>query len=184
MPELISQSEFARRAGVSQPMVSKAIKSGRIRGTADGKIDWITQSVAWEANRSIHKDHESRGVGQAVDIHRKYKEVLTTFKYYDAKLRELKFRELEGQLISKENLQKCLFPKLTIIKSHMMTLPARHSHTLASILIRHVEKISKAKAIHKVLDKIDVLRLARDIAEAMDSDIRQFLKEIANAEHY
>ena len=179
--EKISQSEFARRVGVTQPMINKAIGSGRIQKTASGKIDWDSQSIAWERNRSIHKDHESRGLDRNSDIHRKYKEVLTTFKYYDAKLRELKYKELEGELISKENLMKRLLPKLTLIKSHMMTLPARHSHTMAARLIRNAEKLSKSKSFHKILAKMDEQQLARDIGEILDSDLRGIMKELGGA---
>ncbi len=182
MGEKVSQSEFGRRMGVTQPMVNKAIRSGRIQKTASGKIDYDSQSIAWEANRSIHKDHESRGLDRNSDIHRKYKEVLTTFKYYDAKLRELKYKELEGELISKENLMKHLLPKLTLLKNHIMNLPARHSHTMAARLIRNAEKLSKSKSFHKILAKMDEQQLARDIGEILDSDLRNFLKEIAGAQ--
>ncbi len=184
MPELISQSEFARRMGVSRQVVNKAIGTGRIIKTPSGKIDWASQSIAWAQNRHPEKDHQSRGMGAGKNQVKDntYQKLLAANKQIDYKLKELKFKEKEGDLISKENLQKRLLPKLTLIKSHMMTLPARHAHTLASILIRHIEKLSKAKAIHKVLDKIDSQQLAREISESMDSDLRKFLKEISDAE--
>ncbi len=99
----------------------------------------------------------------------------------DYKLKELKLKELEGEVISKENLQKRYAPKLTLIKSHLMTLPARHSHALASLLIRHIEKISKAKPVRKATSKIDPQQLAREISEIFDSDIRRLLKETEDA---
>ncbi len=177
----ISQADFARRIGVARSTITKAIRSGRIALGPDGKIDWDSQSVAWEANRSVHKDHQSRGLGQDGNINEKYKQVLTTFKFYDAKLRELKYKELEGELISKENLMKHLLPKLTLIKSHMMTLPARHSHTMAARLIRNAEKLSKSKSFHKILAKMDEQQLARDIGEILDSDLRGIMKELGGA---
>ncbi len=182
MSEKISQAEFSRRVGVTPPMVHKGIKSGRITHNADGTLDWPAQGTAWERNRSIHKDHQTRGLGQDGNINEKYKAVLTSFKYFDAKIRELKYKELEGELISKESLQKRLLPKLTLIKSHMMTLPARHSHNMAARLIRNAEKLSKSKSFHKILGKMDEQQLARDIAEIMDSDLRNFLKEVAGVE--
>ncbi len=102
----------------------------------------------------------------------------------DYLIKELKYKELQGELISKENLQKRYAPKLTLIKSHMLSIPVRHSHALASLLIRHIEKISKAKTIHKVLSKIDEQQLAREIADIMDSDIRRLLKEISAVERF
>ncbi len=186
MSELVSQSEFARRIGVSQPMVNKGIRSGRIQKTASGKIDWASQSIAWEANRRVEKDHRSRGIGaggnQAKDG--TYQKLLAANKQMDYKLKELKLRELEGEVISKENLQKRYAPKLTLIKTHMMSIPARHAHTLAAILIRHVEKISKAKPVRRALSRVDERQLARDISEVLDSDIRRLLKEIAAVENF
>ena len=186
MSELISQSEFARRIGVSQPMVNKALRSGRIQKTASGKIDYDSQRIAWEQNRRLEKDHMSRGSstggGKAKDSD--YQKVLTACKYYESKIRELKYKELEGLVISKENIQKRYFPKLALIKSHLMTLPARHSYTLAAMLIRHVEKISKAKTVRRVLSKIDERQLAREISEILDSDIRRLLKETSAAENF
>jgi len=186
MSELISQSEFARRIGVSQPMVNKALRSGRIKRTASGKIDYDSQSIAWERNRRIEKDHRSRGVGaggnQAKDS--TYQKLLAANKQMDYKLKELKLRELEGEVISKENIQKQLGPKLALIKNHLMTLHVRHSYNLAAMLIRHIEKISKSKLTKKVLSKIDEQQLAREIAETLDSDIRRLLREIGNAERF
>ncbi len=185
MSDLVTLTEFANRLGVSKQAVSNAIGRGRIHKTPSGKIDYDSQSIAWETNRSVEKDHMSRGSstggGQAKDG--TYQKLLAANKQMDYKLKELKLRELEGEVISKENLQKRLLPKLTLIKSHMMTLPARHSHTLASLLIRHIEKISKAKTIHKILAKIDEQQLSRDIGEILDSDLRKLLKEISNAEY-
>ncbi len=184
MPELISQSEFARRKDVTKQAVSNAIRSGRITKTASGKIDWETQSIAWEQNRRIEKDHGSRGVGAGTTQVKDgtYQKLLAANKQMDYKLKELKLKEMEGEVISKENLQKRLLPQLTLIKSHMMTLAARHAHRLAALLNRNDEKLSKSKSFHKILAKRDEQQLARDIAEIVDSDVRAILKEIAGAE--
>ncbi|MBW8003293.1 MAG: hypothetical protein FVQ80_14980 [Planctomycetes bacterium] len=187
MAELITLTEFGRRMGVSQPMISKAVGSGRIQKTASGKIDWDSQSIAWEQNRRVEKDHQSRGSstgGGQVVKGSDYQKVLTACKYYESKIRELKFKEMEGNVLSKESIQKYFSPKLALIKSHMMSIPARHSYTLSAMLIRHVEKISKAKTVLKVLSKIDEQQLAREIGEMLDSDIRRLLKEISSVEHF
>ncbi len=183
MSELISQAEFGRRFNVSEATVSRAISRGRIQKTASGEIDWETQSIAWEANRAVEKDHLSRRTTEGKGTREKYQEALLLSKFYESKIRELKYKELEGELISKESLMKHLFPKLTLIKNHMMALPARHAHTLAALVIRHIEKKSKnVKYIAGVLKKIDEQQLAREVAELFDSDMRSFLKEVAGAQ--
>ncbi len=182
----ITQAEFARRIGVARSTITKAVRSGRIALGSDCKIDWETQSIAWEQNRRIEKDHGSRGVGAGKSRveDSTYQKLLAANKQMDYKLKELKLKEMEGEVISKENLQKHLGPKLTLIKSHMMTLPARHAHTLAALLNRNDEKLSKSKSFHKILAKRDEQQLARDIGEILDSDMRVFFKEIASAERF
>ncbi len=186
MSAKITKAEFARRVGVTPPMISKALRSGRITQNADGTLDWPSQSIAWEQNRRIEKDHMSRGssTGGNKAKDSDYQKVLTACKYYESKIRELKYKEMEGNVISKENIQKRFFPKIALIKSHLMSMPARHSYTLAAILIRHIGKISKAKTIQKVLAKIDERQLAREISEILDSDIRRLLKETSAVENF
>ena len=185
MSEKITQKEFAQRVGVSEPMVSKAIRSGRITRNPDGTLNWPEQLKVWEQNRAVHKDHQSRGIGQDGNIRQKYNEILAANKYWESKIRELRYKEMEGQVISKENIQKHLGPKLALIKTHIMTLPVRHSHTLAALLLRHVEKKSKnVKYIAGILNKIDEQQLAREIGNILDSDLRKLLKESAAVEHF
>lgn len=47
--ELITQAEYARRRGVSEAAVSKAVKAGRI-SLIDGRIDPVIADAQWEAN--------------------------------------------------------------------------------------------------------------------------------------
>ncbi len=185
MPELISQSEFARRIGASKQAVSKAIERGRITKTASGKIDYDSQVIPWEQNRRPEKDHRSRGssTGGNQSKDSDYQKLLIANKKMDYLKKELDYKERQGELISKENLQKTYFPKLAIIKNHIMALPARHAHSLAALVIRHVEKKSKnVKYITGLLKKIDPQQLAREIAELFDSDSRKLLKETEDAE--
>lgn len=54
-PDYINALEFSRRIGVSVATVMKGLDSGRIHGVKEGpryKIDWVTQSLAWDKNRT------------------------------------------------------------------------------------------------------------------------------------
>jgi len=186
MAELVTLTEFARRVNVSKQAVSKAIERGRIQKTASGKIDYDSQVIAWEQNRRLEKDHRSRGssTGDNQSKDGTYQKLLAANKQMDYKLKELKLKEKQEELISKENLKKKYLPMLALIKNHIMSLPARHAYTLATLLIRHIERKSKnVKYIAGLLKKIDEQQLAREIGESLDSDCRKLMKEIANAEH-
>jgi hypothetical protein len=50
----ITKIEFASYMGVNRSQVTRAVKSGRIRETKSGKIDWKQASEDWENNRSDH----------------------------------------------------------------------------------------------------------------------------------
>ncbi|NCB01601.1 MAG: hypothetical protein EOM67_05475 [Spirochaetia bacterium] len=48
----ISKVELAEYLGVNRSQVTRAVKSGRIRETASGRIDWRQAAEDWEGNRS------------------------------------------------------------------------------------------------------------------------------------
>lgn len=50
MSEGISIREYARRRGVSDTAVRKALKAGRIVALPDGKIDEVAANLAWQSN--------------------------------------------------------------------------------------------------------------------------------------
>lgn len=51
----MTQREYAAHRGVSQPAVSKAIKTGRIQLEADGRIDPVKADAAWKRNTDPEK---------------------------------------------------------------------------------------------------------------------------------
>lgn len=48
----ITKSEFAAYMGVNRSQVTRAVKSGRIKETKSGKIDWKQAREDWENNRT------------------------------------------------------------------------------------------------------------------------------------
>lgn len=53
----ITKAEFARYMGVHRSQVSRAVKSGRIRETSSGTIEWRKAEKEWELNRSDSLAH-------------------------------------------------------------------------------------------------------------------------------
>lgn len=64
--QTITPADVARRAGVSRPTVSRALKSGDLRGVRDNFGQWrITEADAdaWAATRSaVHADQRANSV--------------------------------------------------------------------------------------------------------------------------
>lgn len=59
----MTQREYAAHRGVSQPAVSKAIKTGRIKLEFDGKIDPVRADAAWVRNTDPEKQANGRTGG-------------------------------------------------------------------------------------------------------------------------
>lgn len=59
----MTQREYAAHKGVSQPAVSKALKTGRIKLESDGKIDPVKADAAWSRNTDPEKQANGKTGG-------------------------------------------------------------------------------------------------------------------------
>ena len=118
----ISIRAYAARKGISDTAVRKAIKSGRITLTKNGKINPALADRQWEANTdpaqvyAIKEDSSARtassettssansgGIGVSYQQSRAIREA------YEARLKKLEFDERTGKLISTETVQREAF---------------------------------------------------------------------------
>lgn len=71
MSEKVSQSEFAKRMGVSQPYIAKMIKAGKLQTDGNGKLEFKEAEAAYLASRAPGYDgnrewaKEQRAKGKA-----------------------------------------------------------------------------------------------------------------------
>lgn len=152
----MTQREYAAHRGVSQPAVSKALKSGRIKLEPDGKIDPAKADAAWARNTDPEKQANGR-TGGALTVRTAqpraptdappaaakpagrapvstksdgasegdppkidYNRARTVRETFSAKIEELNYQKLSGQVVPIDPVKVGLFKVFTILKGSVM----------------------------------------------------------------
>lgn len=132
----ISIRAYAARKGISDTAVRKAIKSGRITLTQNGKINPTLADRQWKANTdpaqvyAIKEDSSARttssesassvsssGIGVSYQQSRAIREA------YEARLKKLEFDERTGKLISTETVQREAFNAARKTRDMILNVP-------------------------------------------------------------
>lgn len=118
----MSQTEYAKHRGVSKMAVSKAIKSGRITLTKDGKINPLQADDEWKRNTSsTHKKGmiaPSLSESQAIE------------RAYKARMAKIEYEEKIGKLVSQEDVEKEAFQAARLVRDNMLLI----GHTIGNQL--------------------------------------------------
>jgi len=119
---LVSQRAYARHRGVSLAAVQKAIKLGRIRTTADGKIDVEQADRDWERNTNYGGPVAA---GDAIVSGPSYAQSRAVREVYTARLAKLEYEERIGNLVPADQVTIAGFTKGRTVRDHMMIIPDR-----------------------------------------------------------
>lgn len=186
----MTQREYAAHRGVSQPAVSKAIKTGRIKIEPNGKIDPVKADAAWNRNTDPEKRANGRTGGAAtlrtpqaraptesvappaprrrahadapgddeavpkVDFNR----ARTVRETFSAKIEEVRYREMVGELVPRDAVKVGLFKVFTILKGSLLGIHSA-ARLQSEIPPRTVELIdnlcrSALQEAHKSLEEL------------------------------
>jgi hypothetical protein len=127
---------YAKHRGVSLKAVQKAIESGRIHTTADGKIDVEQADAEWARNtgpkvrrssgepktpppRSEEARHESLPAGPSYAQSRAIREA------YEARLAKLTYEERIKKLINADEMRIAAFNLSRMIRDRVLNVPDR-----------------------------------------------------------
>ena len=174
---LVSQRAYARHRGVSLAAAQNAIKMGRIRTAADGKIDADQADGDWERNTNYGGSvatAESPASGPSYAQSRAVREV------YTARLAKLEYEERIGKLVPADQVTIAGFTKGRTVRDHMMIIPDRVSAQiradLAGALMSACREVGiPAEVGESALAKIDL----DHIHGLLSAEIRTVLVEIA-----
>lgn len=129
----ISIRAYAARKGVSDTAVRKAIKSGRVTLTKNGKINPTIADKQWEANTdpaqvyAIKEDNapaqETTSSGSISGIGVSYQQSRAIREAYEARLKKLEFDERTGKLISTETVQREAFNAARKTRDMVLNIP-------------------------------------------------------------
>ena len=165
--ELISQAEYARRRGVSEAAVSKAIKRCRIP-LIDGKLDPLVAETLWKARTDPHQQrramqqgiHVSGGAANALPSGLDDDDAVQTSiggridwrerrDRAEAKLAELDLEQQIGSLIKAEDAE-------------------RKGRQIASALVQQLEAIPERIASELGVDAAHRSKLRQRLREEID----------------
>lgn len=148
----MTQAEYARHRGVSRPAVLKAVRSGRIRLGADGKIDPVEADASWRRNTNPAKPSNSVAGNPTGATPRAHRHAPSTHRFstagassgpdyhvsravretYMAKLAGLEFEVKTGKLIDAEEAKRAAFDDNRRVRDLLLALPDRTAAQLAA----------------------------------------------------
>ncbi len=123
--ELLTQSQFARKCGVSRQRINDLVKSGVVN-LVDGRIDPEAADRAIAANADPSKAKKLRPAKSDFQAARAVKE------YYLAQLRKLEYEKESGQLVEKEQVKKDAFDTGRRVRDALLNIPDRVAATLST----------------------------------------------------
>jgi transcriptional regulator with XRE-family HTH domain len=165
--ELVTQSELARRLGVSRQYVYKLVKQGKIQ-RVDGKIDFAAASEALKGLADPARPRKSTAsapeppAAPSPESSRAptFAEAKTMKEVFNAKLARLRFEEESGKLIEREEIEDKARDIAVIVKESLLAIPNKLMEQLAAE--------SDPREVHVMLD-----REMREILSEMANEIRR-----------
>ncbi|MDR0967330.1 MAG: hypothetical protein LBL75_00655 [Rickettsiales bacterium] len=121
---------YAKYIGVSDAAVRKAIETGRISTTHDGKIDPAIADVQWCKNTNTTYNEDKKVSDTSNDSYRKSRAMRMA---YEAALKKLEYEEKSGKLISAAQVESDAFAVARIHRDKMMRIPFNIAPRLVNI---------------------------------------------------
>jgi phage terminase Nu1 subunit (DNA packaging protein) len=151
-----SLREFAKEVGVTPMAVSVAVKRGRLKasvlvegGVCRGIVDVPLAHMEWAKNSDISKA-PPRIREKAAERQRalegddpltagpsgeSLQEASATAKFWDSKLKELKYREAAGELIEASQVERKLVEVFTACRTKLLAIPNRARQDLPHLTV-------------------------------------------------
>lgn len=149
---LVSLRGYARHRGVSLRAVQKAVQSGRIRTTADGKVDTAQADAEWERNTAPRQQvtiatpspeppprrspaappPEPPRVEPPVSGGLDYARARAVRENYNARLAKLEYEERLGKLVNRDEVTVAAFNRFRTFRDGMLNIPDRVAAMLAA----------------------------------------------------
>ena len=124
MPEPISQADYAKHRGCSRVAVHKAIKTGRIALTDNGRIDAQAADAAWLQNsraRIASSPKRPASAPQPDDSPADYQESRARRESAEAGLSELELGRMSGELLARGRVELAVFHASRALRDQLTT---------------------------------------------------------------
>ena len=133
---LMGIREYGRHRSVSHVAVLKAIRTGRIRTTADGLIDPEQADRQWAAN-THPAPRAPRAVPPAVTDDFGFAKARTVREHYEALLAKHEYERRASQLLNAAEVKIASARTEQLFKSQMLRIPDGLAHQLAGVSDPH-----------------------------------------------
>lgn len=173
--ERISQREYARRLGISNEAVSKAIREGKISKGWDkkeGKIIFETANEEWgalhlktdipkllkqevgEPIRANYPTRASSANGMTLSADSSYAEAKRVREIIVAQIAALELKERKEELVKKDEVYKQLYNFGQEVRTAITSLPDRHIDSMLAAKSRPEAYQILSGAVYDILDKL------------------------------
>lgn len=164
--KLITQTEFAKKLGISQPAVHKLIKNGRIP-IKDGKV------IMPDALYSYQSIHDNRISASENTINKSsagqiLQQAKAAYQTYMAEIKKLELEEMRGKLISMDEATAEFRLVATLVRAELLSLPGRCAGVLEGKSINQIELIL-SDAVNECLTKLNDTRFNSPDTEIEES---------------
>ena len=159
--EFLNFTEYSRHRGVSDVMVHKAVREGKIveglvRIEGRKMIDWKKADAEWDQHKNPARPRATKGSKAAPLLEQKpdpgsYAEAKRFKELLTAKKLELEIKKREGKLVDKDGVYRALYAYGQEIRMNLESLPdrvidnilanANDRHTAKMILVAEIEHI-------------------------------------------
>lgn len=187
MTEYVSQREFAKHVGRSHVWVNRLVKEGRLPADSKGRIPLEAGLEAYAASHTVGTSPNSKQQAEArkaraakvkevtedlpvldnpgavtsvAGLNEAYNRARTAEKTYQAKLRELEYKEASGQLIPVEDVRADAQKTGAEVRERLMSMPPRLAGMCEGRPAREIERII-AEGINEALSALQNSRFGK-----------------------
>ena len=181
---LVSLRAYAKHRGMTLKAVQKAIASGRIRTTTDGKLDVEVADTDWARNtgpkvrrtsaptkaapsRSEEPRPEAPGVGPSYAQSRAIREA------YEARLAKLTYEERIKKLINADEMRVAAFNLSRMIRDRVINVPDR---VVGAVLAEVKSSVGALGITEEQLEGLDMAK----VHGILLAEVRNILEEFAD----
>lgn len=179
--EWITQREFARRVGVSQPAVNKVIGK-RINAREDGKINWKTEERKWYANRDTSKLRSHNAPKDAMKDMDALGKAKLSKEIFVAKLKQAEFEQKSGKLVVWEEVEAAQRESDMVIINKILEIPGRVASGLTASLADYVRTVLSehlpADKVEAVVTALDAQAIEHRVYGVWDVESKKVINEI------
>lgn len=181
MAELISQAAYARRRGVSQEAVRKAIAKKRISGIVEGNrvmVDPEVADIQWAKNTDPDQSARANAPkGKSARVAGSDETEKTGTAYWDARTRretaeasraELDLQKQSGSLVERDRVREAAYRTGRMMRDALLSVPTRLAPELSGITDAWEIERRMTAALRQVLDDMSKIT-TDDLERAMEA---------------